>query len=187
MQAEVVRRDDHLPESRPASPPQLLPPTPAPGEPTLGGAPHPAAVAVASRWVPLIPGADGIPGGVSTRSGAFLMAATRIEPGRPATPPRAEPDLNLRSALISCLEAIAPTLEPGWTHCEEHPACRAVQEASVVLWGSPSAPASPNFPDLSGPVVSPRPVADPANLPLPDHEPPVEPREVHELPFGTIQ
>jgi hypothetical protein len=177
MRSELVRRDDQLPESRPEPPPTAgLPDDRAPpvalGEPTIaGGGPAHSAV-VESRWIPLVPGAHSFPSGVSTRSGAFLMAATRVEPGLSSAPRAGELDFDLRSALISCLEAIAPALEPGWSTCHEHLACRAVQEASGVLWGTGAPAASASSPPTGppSPPLGPRPVADPANLPTPDDE-----------------
>lgn len=142
----------------------------------VGGLPaHPLAPSPESRWVPLIPGGQSIPSGLSARSGAFLMTATRPEPGpRPVAHPT-PPELEIRSALISCLEALVPTLEPGWSHCREHPGCRAVQEASGVLWGAESrvgekvaaAPVpTPESKDLAG--------SDPNDTNLPSGNPPAK-------------
>lgn len=123
--------------------------------------------------MPLIPGARAIPSDVSARSGAFLMAATRDDPSvRPSVRPN-EPDLDVRSALISCLEALTPYLEPGWSHCAEHPSCLAVQEASRALWGGASGPIPGPAPAV--PFTGPRGAApDPANLPDPRDDRPEE-------------
>jgi len=89
-----------------------------------------------TRWVPLVPGAGSFPVGMSARSGALMMVAARAEPGipsAPASPPTSE--IGVRTALVSCVEALLPVLEPGWSECQEHPSCRAVQEAAAVLWG----------------------------------------------------
>lgn len=100
-----------------------------------------ASPTVETRWVPLVPETSDVEW--TSRSGAFLMLATRAdEPtaeapiGPPALPPGPPPGMDVRTALVSCLEAILPELEPGWSHCGEHPRCRAVQQASEVLWGS---------------------------------------------------
>jgi hypothetical protein len=153
-----------------AAPVAPLPPNPLPLGPS-DVRPAPAHT-IESRWVPLIPGAQAIPNGVSTRSGAFLMAATRDEPGGRPGPKAPEPDLDVRSALISCLEALAPYLEPGWSHCQEHPGCLAVQEGSQALWGRapPPSPASAPAPVPLGRPGKEVPPPDPANLPLPGTE-----------------
>ena len=104
---------------------------------------------VETRWVPLVPATSDVEW--SSRSGAFLMLATRADP--PVGPGGTSPPLpaavadaaprELRPALVSCLEAILPELEPGWSHCTEHARCRAVQEATTALWGpGPGASAS---------------------------------------------
>jgi len=122
---------------------RVVPPAPPAIGPTASPAAVPAAPpgpGVAPRWVPLVPGAESIPTGLSTRSGAVLMAATRADPTVRAPTRAVEGDLGLRSALLGCLEALAPHLEPGWSHCQEHAFCRAVQEATVALWGNVRGP-----------------------------------------------
>ena len=133
---------------------RVVPPAPPAIGPTASPTTAPAAApgpAVAPRWVPLVPGAESIPNGLSTRSGAVLMAATRADPNSRAPTRAIEGDLELRSALLGCLEALAPHLEPGWSHCQEHAFCRAVQEATIALWGSVRGPGpvpSSGTPDL---------------------------------------
>lgn len=89
---------------------------------------------VETQWVPLVPGARSIPVGITARSGAMMMVAARADPPTPGPRPVAT-EVEVRAALVSCLEALVPALEPGWSDCTEHPSCRAVQEAAAVLWG----------------------------------------------------
>lgn len=173
MSAELHARNAGPSAEKTALSPPIAPVPPAP-PPTLGSLEAPSAShLVESRWVPLIPGAQAIPSGVSTRSGAFLMAATRDEPGLRPGPRAPEPDLEVRSALLTCVEALSPYLEPGWSHCQEHPGCLAVQEASRALWGGASAPSA----SAGAPALSPRANTppDPANLPQPGSEEGPEP------------
>jgi len=128
---------------------------PAVAEPKGPPTTHRPVAVVGPRWVPLVPGGEGIPPGMTGRSGAVLMAATRAD-GTAHLPPRpTEADGDLRSALVSCIEALVPQLEAGWSSCREHPSCRAVQEASGVLWGSdtpssePPRPAGPGEPGIA--------------------------------------
>lgn len=171
MSADLPRRTAH-PSATPVAPPVPAPATNVPPGPIPGNVVtdlHPASHAIESRWVPLIPGAQAIPTGVSTRSGAFLMAATRDELGLRSAPRAVEPDLDVRSALVTCLEALAPYLEPGWSHCQEHAGCLAVQEASRALWGRPSAAAASTgpMPIPLGRASTEAAPPDAANLPLP--------------------
>lgn len=145
---------------------RVIPPAPPAIGPVAAptGPATPSTPAVAPRWVPLVPGAESIPSGLSTRSGAVLMAATRIDPAARAPAHAAEGDLDLRSALLGCLEALAPHLEPGWSHCQEHAFCRAVQEATIALWGNVRGP-GPNPP--SGSPVAPAIEEPPSEFPGP--------------------
>ena len=127
--------------SEPAGPDAALPPEFDRRLSPLDAAATEASPAVETRWVPLVPATSS--GEWSSRSGAFLMLATRADdptPDESVVPPPplppTPPGLEVRTALVSCLEAILPELEPGWSHCAEHARCRAVQEASAVLWGS---------------------------------------------------
>jgi hypothetical protein len=112
----------------------------------LGGHPEPQRPVVLEhpvtdpRWVPLIPGAQGT---ATSRSGAFLIPAHEDPPTVSPLTRALETDLDLRSALLTCLEALTPQLEPGWSHCQEHASCRAVQEATGVLWRKATEAASP--------------------------------------------
>ncbi len=152
--------------------PRMAPgPPPTGPEPALPTVPAPAAhpIGVEARWVPLASGGATALEGASTRSGAFLMAATRAEPdGHRAARERSAAEFGTRSALLSCVEALLPELEPGWSTCTEHAGCRAVQEAATVLWASgPRDPAPTGERERAPPENGPSSSAPPAAASLP--------------------
>jgi hypothetical protein len=136
-----VKPAERIGRSQPAAPIRSPRPLVSTKPSVPAGGPDPVPPRIETRWVPLVAGARAFPVGVNARSGAMMMIATRAEPAaRDPSPPTTE--IGVRTALVSCVEALLPVLEPGWSDCQEHPSCRAVQEAAAVLWGGTRRPSA---------------------------------------------